>query len=221
MSAEESTTAGVFPGPAANAGRPEESAAWATFAPPGGYTKRAQGRWGEERRGLRGGAICSEGMKWRQAVAQVVWCEGEGVTRETGSAPLATTKATRGSRMSARAAAAEGRGAHWMRPGGAPAASAASRTTRAARAEERAAHGWGARTRAFRVLSARSASETTCGGAEEPPERRKSEAAAPSRRRRKLPSAKEGQEDEHDHKHSTASIVIVLRPAPRRRGPWP
>ena len=54
-------------------------------------------------------------------------------------------------------ASSEGRSIHWMQCSGAPAATAASRTTRAAATEHSWAAGWNPKTIGLRVFSARSA----------------------------------------------------------------
>src|SRR6478735_7461984 len=70
--------------------------------------------------------------------------------------PVARMSETPGWCMSVFVASIEGCSTHWMQSSGAPAATAASRTMRAASTEERCALGWNAKTTGLRVLSAMS-----------------------------------------------------------------
>ena len=71
--------------------------------------------------------------------------------------PVARISATPGCCISAVVAAIDGCSTHWMQSLGAPAATAASRTTRAAATDELCALGWNAKMIGLRVLSAMSA----------------------------------------------------------------
>src|SRR5690348_8301974 len=71
--------------------------------------------------------------------------------------PVARIVATPGWCMSAVVASTDGWSIHWMQFSGAPAATAASRTTRAASALHRCAAGWKANTIGLRVFRASSA----------------------------------------------------------------
>src|SRR5665647_3853840 len=71
--------------------------------------------------------------------------------------PVARMRATPGWFMSAEVAASDGSSTHWMQFSGAPAATAASRTTRAAATDDCCALGWKPKTIGLRVLSAMSA----------------------------------------------------------------
>ena len=70
--------------------------------------------------------------------------------------PVARMSATPGWFMSSFVASSEGTSTHWMQFSGAPAAMAASRTTRAAATEDCWALGWKPKMMGLRVLSAMS-----------------------------------------------------------------
>src|SRR6476646_9802677 len=70
--------------------------------------------------------------------------------------PVARMSAMPGWFISAVVAAIDGCSTHWMQCSGAPAATAASRTTRAAATDDACALGWNANTIGLRVLSAMS-----------------------------------------------------------------
>lgn len=74
--------------------------------------------------------------------------------------PVARMVETPSWRMRRPVASMEGSSIHWTQPAGAPAATAASRTTRAASAEQCCAEGWKAKTIGLRVLRAMSALKT-------------------------------------------------------------
>ena len=71
--------------------------------------------------------------------------------------PVARTTETSGWRISSFVAATDGSSIHWMQCSGAPAATAASRTVRAASWLHRCAAGWKAKMTGLRVLRASSA----------------------------------------------------------------